>query len=327
MTPTKVRCSLCDVSFDNTEQQRLHAKSDSHIDNLRRRIAAAETFTLPTPKYRDLDSLEPSETPDEQASSESSSDYEVEEDEMQEFNPSYCIFCPHHSESFELNQDHMKTAHGLRIPFQENLTVEQATLIWYLHLVIFGYHECILCGARKRTVEAVQQHMLGKGHCRFEVSDEMLEFYDLEKTISYDPDTDLQPNEESMRLPSGKVLSHRSQNISSSKLRTLNQRKALDGANGQDQDTLADQAAADALTTRDRKDMVLATQLSRLSVRDQQNIMHLPISQQRNLLAQRKREFDAIRRADRKMQRRTDWSANKISTKFFKNDVPGRACG
>ncbi|KAF5003441.1 hypothetical protein FDECE_9991 [Fusarium decemcellulare] len=326
MTSSKLTCSTCSVSFETTQEQRQHAKSDSHVENIRRRVAALGMETMPAAdQYRNSESHDHSETLDEKAlSSDSGEDLDVKEDELPEFNQQICIFCPHRSETFDENFDHMKTSHGLSIPYLDDLAVETVALVWYLHLVIFGYHECIFCGKRRRTTEAVQQHMVRKGHCRFELSDDMLEFYDVEGLNSRKVEGFVRLDEENVRLPSGKILSHRSQTPSATKPRALNhQEKSTE----QEQSALPTQGSSDALTARDRKDMAIATQLARLSVKDQHSLIHLPYSEQRALLAKRKKELNAVRREQQRMQSKTERLSNKTMMKHFTNDVPGRANG
>lgn len=229
---------------------------------------------------------------------------------MPEFEPEKCIFCPHRASDTNDNLAHMKTTHGLTIPYQDNLVVEPATLIWYLHFVIYGYHECVLCGTRRRTVEGVQQHMLDKGHCRFELSDEMMEFYDVEGLNSRSTQDFVRPDEDSIRLPSGKILSHRSQTASSTRPRIANQSTS---AEQQEPAAIPGAPASDALTNRGRKETALATQLSRLSVKDQQSLIHLTAPQQRSLLAQRKKELETSRRSERRMRIKMDRHSNKAT--------------
>lgn len=261
----------------------------------------------------------PSELPSERSTqSESEDDYSAEEDEIPEFKSQNCLFCLQTCGSFDQNLAHMKATHGLTIPYQSYLAVDTITLIWYLHLVIYGYHECLACGTRRRTLEGVQQHMLGKGHCRFEISDDMMEFYDVEGIRGFNTDNIIRPDEESLRLPSGKLLSHRTQTASSARPRPPRQQSA---SSEQEHSTLPGRAPSDALTPRDRKDMTLATQLSRLSVNDQRSLVHLPASQQRSILAQKKKELDLARRLERRGQLRLERKANKTMMKHFVEDV------
>lgn len=41
--------------------------------------------------------------------------------------------------------------------------VDVEALLAYSDLVIFGYRECLCCGSQRSAVDAVQQHMKGKG--------------------------------------------------------------------------------------------------------------------------------------------------------------------
>ncbi|KAI8666317.1 C2H2-type domain-containing protein [Fusarium keratoplasticum] len=310
-TTSTLSCSTCQVSFETVQEQRQHAKSELHIENLRRKVADLGINTLPSSDtYQAPSSNHRSQSPNDKSSeSDSGSDREVNQDEMPEFVPENCIFCSHQASDIDDNLAHMKTTHSLTIPFQDNLVVEPATLIWYLHFVIFGYHECILCGTRRRTVEGVQQHMLDKGHCRFEMSDEMMEFYDVEGLNSHSTQDLVRPDEDSIRLPSGKILSHRSQTASSSRPRITNQSTSTD----QEPAAIPGAPPTDALTNRGRKETAMATQLSRLSVKDQQSLIHLSAPQQRSLLAQRKKELETARRSERRMRIRMDRHSNKAT--------------
>lgn len=100
---------------------------------------------------------------------------------MQPFTPGQCLLCPVFSSNFTDSVMHMQKSHGLFIPDRKHLVVDIETLFEYLHLVIFGYRECIQCGKSKATVQAIQQHMTGKGHCKFDISEpdsEFADFYD-----------------------------------------------------------------------------------------------------------------------------------------------------
>lgn len=104
---------------------------------------------------------------------------------------------------------HMAAAHGFSVPFQEFLAVDLETVIWFLHFVIYGYRECTSCGIRRSTVEGIQHHMVAKGHCRFDISADTEEFYEMPQ--SENAVTEQAQRDESMpvRLPSGKVISRR----------------------------------------------------------------------------------------------------------------------
>ncbi|KAI0905753.1 C2H2 type zinc-finger-domain-containing protein [Ustulina deusta] len=149
---------------------------------------------------------------------------------MQPFTPGQCLFCPNPSPTFTDSVTHMQKSHGLFVPHQRHLVVDLETLFKYLHLVIFGYRECIQCGTERATVQAVQQHMTGKGHCKFDISEqdsEFAEFYDFsapEEDAENDVEGDggernqeqeavvssgrkpMLADEDSTRLPSGRII-------------------------------------------------------------------------------------------------------------------------
>ncbi|OAA51041.1 hypothetical protein BBO_00988 [Beauveria brongniartii RCEF 3172] len=138
------------------------------------RVKVAEPGTIITP---------PSSSPRRQTSaawsyrSESDEDAGVESDSESgdldcntpvavHFDPHQCLFCSARSTSLHDSLQHMTKMHSFTIPYQEYLTVNVETVAAYMHLVIHGYHECIQCGCRRRTVEGIQHHMAAKGHCR-----------------------------------------------------------------------------------------------------------------------------------------------------------------
>lgn len=217
----------------------------------------------------------------------------------------------------------METSHSLRIPYKNDLSVDLETLIWYLHFVINVYQECIYCGTRSRTVQGIQQHMVDKGHCRVELSDEMLEFYDLEGIKKKGSENAVSVDSETLRLSSGRLLSHRT-------APSVRQPRTSTQDDKQDQDNQASlpvNGSSDALATKDKKYVALASQLARLSVRDQQSLIHMSSSEQRSFLLQRKRELDTVQRAERKMRLKTERLSNRTMMKHFQNDVPGRSNG
>ncbi|KAJ1652909.1 pre-60S factor rei1 [Dispira simplex] len=89
--------------------------------------------------------------------------------------PEDCLFCPHHSATFEANMDHMKTLHSFFIPDAEYLT-DLRGLITYLGEKVTVANVCLYCNGRGRglrSTEAVRRHMQDKGHCMIAYSDEV----------------------------------------------------------------------------------------------------------------------------------------------------------
>lgn len=234
----------------------------------------------------------------------SNSDEESEGDvssdeEAPEFVPEDCLFCSHSSKDFDSNMSHMHQTHSLAIPFQKSLAVDLETLVWYLHLVIFAYRECICCGKRRRTIEAVQQHMTTTGHCRFNMTEEMSEFYDLPSLKEQNAAQFSQIDDQTLRLPSGKLLTHRSYVEPSlkSKLRETSSAgpSSISAATGKD-------GSSQALTKKDRKEQAITTQLSSLRASERSSLMHLSSSQQRSLLLAGRKKINEARRTERRLQ-------------------------
>lgn len=175
---------------------------------------------------------------------------------------------------------HMAAAHGFSVPFQDYLAVDLETVVWYLHFIIFGYRECICCGygTRRSTVEGVQQHMVGKGHCRFDISPDTEDFYEMPQ--SENPVTEQTQGDSSklVRLPSGKLISNRNN------LETQEPRAARRVLPNRDSDTSAPRLNPSSSTPGQEvarrgggngsgeivrsSEAILAAQLSRLRIAD-----------------------------------------------------------
>ncbi|KAJ2870577.1 pre-60S factor rei1 [Coemansia aciculifera] len=105
-----------------------------------------------------------------------------------------CIFCPHQSDSFESNMEHMSFSHSLFVPDLEYV-VDLRGLIKYLADKVSVANVCLHCNGRGRalqSLEAVRRHMLDKGHTKiaYDTEIDILEisdFYDFSSTY---PDAD-----------------------------------------------------------------------------------------------------------------------------------------
>ncbi|KAH7262522.1 hypothetical protein BKA59DRAFT_550843 [Fusarium tricinctum] len=224
-TMGKRPCATCGVSFDTVKEHREHAKSPSHLHNLQFRIAA--NGTNPPSKLREwseADELFNKEvktlSDDEETAAETEEELEEESDQVPEFNPGSCLFCHHTTSSFDDSLSHMEACHGFNIPYPKCLTVDPENLIWYLHYVIFG------------SFQSIQHHMQAKDHCRFEMTPEMLEFYDTEAMGSHGINKPSVINTKILRRQSGKLLVHRSRSSLSTRMQVrkmmhINKRRSL----------------------------------------------------------------------------------------------------
>ncbi|KAI1746841.1 C2H2 type zinc-finger-domain-containing protein [Xylaria castorea] len=284
---------------------------------------------------------------------------------MQPFRPGQCLFCPNSSPNFDNSVIHMQKSHGLFVPHQRHLAVGLETLFRYLHLVVFGYRECIHCGTERATVQAVQQHMAGKGHCRFDISEqdsEFAEFYDFcepedeeESDVEGDGDERNQDeaaisskqkpqlaDEDSIRLPSGKIISRQSSaqaGPSFTQLRRRTQTSAsqleysvLETEEEEEEPSKEkhDEDIPDTrlLSKREKRERATAAyQLANMSASDRTSLMHLPASQQRSILATQHRQTEKVQKEERRKQSKIDRKGNKNLYAYWHTETPVYQCG
>ncbi|TLD03252.1 uncharacterized protein PgNI_12479 [Pyricularia grisea] len=273
------------------------------------------------------------------------------------FNQEQCLFCNKLHGTFEANMAHMRLAHGLIIPAKDRLAVDLETLFSYLHLVISGYNECLCCGTQRNTTEAVQQHMMDKGHCRFDIDadgSEYADFYDssTESEVDNDveEDNDIQtpnlktenvtadPDENWIRLPSGRIIYNRAGPSSSSRPRRTRARSSehtpalLPGGGLNDQDQQAPEppsASTDntsessklALSKADRRAGAIEKQFANLRSSDQLALAHLAPSERRAVVAMQQRETERLGRVENRYRLRVEGLGNVFLMTHFRKDA------
>ncbi|KAK8113357.1 hypothetical protein PG984_013883 [Apiospora sp. TS-2023a] len=289
---------------------------------------------------------------------------------MRPFTPGQCLFCPNSSPSFSDSVTHMQKSHGLFIPYQESLIVDLETLFKYLHLVISEYRECIQCGTTRSTVQAVQQHMTGKGHCRFDVSEdsEFAEFYDFSEpedgeegddeaeeesspdeskaaTSSSSHTKPILADEDSLRLPSGKIISRQSSpgqtGPSFTQQFRRRTRKPLasqlefseaksdsnEKGEGSESDSQRDNSTQ-ALTKREKRERAAVThQLASMSAGDRNTLIHLPAAEQRSILATQLRHQEKAQKEEKRQRTKVDRKGNKNLYAYWHTETPVYQCG
>ncbi|XP_044724362.1 c2H2 type zinc-finger (2 copies) domain-containing protein [Hirsutella rhossiliensis] len=181
-------CRLCNVELSGLQAWRAHVKSDGHVYKLQLKVAEPGSVTYPPSADADqtksaaLSCARKRGEPDIDIGADQDQDVDSDtEDEPSapDFVPGKCLFCAQESGILDDNLTHMAVAHGFSVSFQDCLAVDLETVVAYLHFVIHGYRECICCGTRRSTVEGAQHHMVAKGHCRFGVSPDTEEFYEM----------------------------------------------------------------------------------------------------------------------------------------------------
>lgn len=286
---------------------------------------------------------------------------------MLPFTPGQCLFCPSSSPNFTDSVTHMQKSHGLFVPNQQHLVVDLETLFEYLHLVIFGCQECIYCGTERATVQAVQQHMTGKGHCKFDISEEdseLADFYDFSEPED-DARSDIEgvcdgnnregttnstqklllADHDSIRLPSGKIISRQSSAAqtgpSTTQLRRRARAPALqleyshqsspDGdeeSSSKEEDLDSNTHDTCSLTKREKRERAMVTyQLSNMSASDRSSLVHLPASQRCAILAMQHRHAAKVQKEESRRHGRIDRKENKNLYAYWHTETPVYQCG
>ena len=195
-------CTACEQHYTNRKAWKAHLKSRNHAPKTAETDSKASFWSHESP----LSTLSLNTHEEDQSANKEES-----------FSPLQCLFCIVESASMDSNLTHMSHAHSFFIPDAEYL-IDMESLLGYLFAVVSVFHECLFCGSSKTTKFGVQDHMRGKGHCKVDFEDDehdLKQFYDLFGDVDDEgdqPKTEvaLVPNEDELRLPSGKVLGHRS---------------------------------------------------------------------------------------------------------------------
>lgn len=162
-------------------------------------------------------------------------------------------------------------------------------------------------------------------------------FYDQEVMDSQGVQAQARPDEQTLRLPSGKLLTRRPERVgegssgSRTRERLSNGKSALPApepsetadANVTSSPTEGS-SVAQALTKKGRRAQALTAQFSRLRVGDQMALARLSEPERRAVLAAHKREVDKTRRAEWRQRRKLDEVGNKtaVHAKYYKQEVP-----
>ena len=195
-------CTACQQHYTNPKAWQAHLKSRNHAQKTAETDSRASFSSDESP----LSTLSLNTHGEDQSANKDES-----------FSPLQCLFCNAESDSMDSNLTHMSHAHSFFIPDAEYL-IDMESLLSYLFAVVSVFHECLFCGSSKTTKFGVQDHMRGKGHCKIDFGDDehdLKQFYDFsgdEDDEGDQPNTEviLVPNEDELRLPSGKILGHRS---------------------------------------------------------------------------------------------------------------------
>ncbi|KAH6870587.1 C2H2 type zinc-finger-domain-containing protein [Alternaria rosae] len=215
-------CNTCSLSFTSSALQRTHMRQPWHIYNLKRRISHLPVLTEKdfgtleskaeevTQRQRNNDDALIRKTRTRVAHNISGRDSnsksptgDANDDHSKTLSSTRCLFCPSAFLTPAANLGHMSTQHSLFIPAPSQLYSLESFLS-YLAVLIFEYHECLYCGQKKGSVDAVQTHMRDKGHCMIDMS-ELRGFWDVEVEEGDSEDWKYKMKAET-HLPSGLVV-------------------------------------------------------------------------------------------------------------------------
>jgi pre-60S factor REI1 len=250
-----------------------------------------------------------------------------------EFDESQCLFCDRSSSDLDHNLEHMSKIHGLHI-VTSNLLVDVESLLAYFNLVISSYHECLYCGTQRNTRQAVQQHMIAKGHCKYDLTAkdaEFREFYDLS---SLEAEKESQRNLIATRISDvelaaahDKAKKSRSSKRSDKRNLDITFERSEHGSassghssappsdsdtGSDDNDTFADSLRQMSIREQKRA-YTLNNQLSQLRADDRRSLMHLPISQQRTILATHHKQMEKARRSEQTQRGNLESAGNSFA--------------
>jgi pre-60S factor REI1 len=204
--------------------------------------------------------------------------------------------------------------------------------------------------------------MMGKGHCKFDVSEgsEFADFYDFsrqglhtEDALWSEDDEDefegaetklhrkpLQVDRDSIRLPSGRLISKKSSAqveplLSQVRDRKRTSRSQLEYSSVEVEDevpmheeSVPETSDTRVLSRRERRQKATVTyQLANMSAGDRSALMHLSASEQRSLIATQHKFTEKVQKEESRRQRRIDRKGNKNLYAYWHTETPVYQCG
>ena len=184
--------------------------------------------------------------------------------------------------------------------------------------------------------------MVGKGHCKIDLSSEDSEFrdfYDIEDKLGETlenglglprfRDMAIDETDKTARLRSGKILSHRTQNILHPNRQRIETKENRTGFTAMSLSTTAGPSQAGVasppmpsptMSSADskkvaRREAVFHKQLASLRATDRDNLAHLPLWKQQAIVTQGKKQVEKARRDENEMSLKIQLKANKTSKK------------
>lgn len=218
-------CTICSKKFSSEKAFRNHLKSRRHLDRvkaLRMEKGSEASWADSEPSWAgtSVTDVEEEEAVLQEMNDEMI-DMELERRfrEGGAFSETDCPFDGTSHESVEDNLNYMSKNFGFKLPYIEQLTNVEGLLRYMGQKVGIGY-ACVACGRVFGSVDAVQKHMVDKGHCMLsgdDWEDEYGEFYSFgeqvwDNTHSLDGDYDEDDGDEQEveMVVGNKIVGHRS---------------------------------------------------------------------------------------------------------------------
>jgi len=221
-------CNICRKQFSTQPTLDQHLKSRKHRDELDKQSIDPSNDSITSMKSKAQHKLDQLKQMEE-------TDSELDNDEWEDLNAESlniceCLFCPIITDNVDSLVKHLGVQHSFFINDIE-YCVDIEGLLRFLGELIKIQFRCIRCSNSKgsyNTLDAVQKHMISKGHCSMKTElGEILEysaFYDYSQTYPDEVDEDekdvefeaneLNSNDNwQLVLPSGAIIGHRSLRI------------------------------------------------------------------------------------------------------------------
>ncbi|XP_055706829.1 cytoplasmic 60S subunit biogenesis factor ZNF622 isoform X2 [Phlebotomus papatasi] len=208
-------CTACKKKFASKVAYDNHVQSNKHIRN----VSVSEEED-----HEPVIVKKPVNVPEKPVESDIDDEWDdlSDMDELEDVDPTMCIFCSLVHENLSHNIRHMAEVHSFFIPDVEFCS-DIGGLVGYLIVKVHKDFLCLWCPESAKgftSIDAVQKHMRDKGHCmmRFEgdVVEEYEYFYDYSSTYPEgDPEqpipekTPISGDEFQLVLPSGNVIGNR----------------------------------------------------------------------------------------------------------------------
>ena len=187
-------CQVCRKHFATEKSYASHLRSKKHKGAAR---------ALEKQKTKEVPSDEKATAKSDTEESDKGEEEDIEGPVSEPLELTECLFCPNVSSDIETNMEHMSQEHGFFTPDLEYLT-DLDGLMGHLAEKVGVWNMCLYCNEKGKmfhSVEAVQHHMVSKGHCKLffegDTALEYAEFYDYSKSYpDYTEDGDFDKDEE-----------------------------------------------------------------------------------------------------------------------------------